>query len=246
MSSVSRVSKIEDLAKKEVLYKNGSPSNSTVYARTPVVITCVRWLAEKQKKFIALNINPKSISFSPKRRGVSQKTYGGSIRHATPRNRFAMHGNMDEFEAAFTFQTGNIIPVYLPNGELQNGDRLSVGGNPNIPHGLNALHMLFELLDENVIFAGKPNYHMVFLSSKLTPSIALQGFFQTDGPSMEESAGDGVSSKEYTMNLEVLSITPSFRSAAELSETWLRASSDYKNRPVTGTLVNDTPFNNIA
>jgi len=103
-----------------------------------------------------------------------------------------------------------------------------------------------ELLDENVIYRGRPNYHMIFYSSKKFPSLVMQGFFSNEGPDIPDEA-QSQSSFEYQLQFEAWDSHPKIRKAGEMARTYIENSRDMKvNRGTQGDVPQPPPTSSIA
>jgi hypothetical protein len=204
--------------------KTAGEVSTADYVHVPWILTCQRWLELKEKKFIALTVNPQTASLRFKRRQSSQVVHGGKIRHSAPRRRIHGYGQSDEPVLNITFQSSSIVPIFVPTNKQNpvNADTLSRGGSfsSQIPAGMNAFHMLMDLLNENVITdGGQPNYQMVFYHSLRFPHLMLTGYFDPEGPTIEDGA-EGSPSMNYSLDFEVYASYPRLHVGPEMARVF--------------------------
>lgn len=187
--------------------------------RRPFVLTTQGWLEEG--RYIYCRVNPRAAMWSMPLRSAEQLTMAGTVRH-TWRQQLSQGRSsyFGEPEIAFTFQSGNIMPV--------RPDRYTDPAKPrsemHLPRGLDNFYAFKELMNQPAIVndaAGDRRANVVYImyTSQIYPSIVLQGMFKQEGLSYPDTAEDP-NRIEWNATFTVYDSFPRFDRYDELVESW--------------------------
>lgn len=190
----------------------GLTNREKALARAPIIITCENWIA--YGRYIILWVNPSSVQWHFKMRGMEQQTRSGYIQHywrSVERSTF-----FDEPEIDITFQTGNILPVRLYESSWGGSSTVSY-----MPPGLLDYYDFFDLLDDKKILSdGRPNSVYILYHSLLYPSITLRGFFKPDAGITITDDAEHPSGHTWTSTFRIRASNPPFYRSNELFNAW--------------------------
>tara|TARA_R100000656_G_scaffold104176_1_gene76118 strand:+ start:146040 stop:146699 length:660 start_codon:yes stop_codon:yes gene_type:complete len=174
-----------------------------------------------QGRYILFWSGPQNTQWNFPLRASMQQTKSGTIHHVWRDS--SRETYYDEPTVAFTFQTGNIMPVRLRQG-VQNPDGVSqVAETISLPPGLLDLYDFFEILNaKRILSDGRPNYVYIAYHSLAFPEIFLRGFFQPEGFSFSEDAANPAQ-VTWQSTFKIHSSEPKFWSSARLKEAWITA-----------------------
>jgi hypothetical protein len=221
-------------------------------AYQPTIITSDDWLRQRRNssdyvgKGIALHGGIKTGSWSIPLRAADEDIKTGKARYSQER----VNGTRFDLQSvAFTFQGGNILPVY--QGFVAQGENLNVRANDltpvipiagakivpapqDLPPGLYDFYLFLQLINQpprlNARFdgdpdTGKPNYVWIQYSSLKFPRLLLKGYFTPEGLSVEDDVDD-MFNLTWTATFIVHEMTPSW-SGDRFSEEMVKV---YKER----------------
>lgn len=192
--------------------------------RNAFVLTSDLWQSDSIAKKLVLHAGPSEVQWSIPLRSSTEDTKGGRAHYMQSRPR---GGNKRTYfnlpTAAFTFQTGNILPMAITGTEttLNNGvktDEKKLAGF-QVPFGLQDFYYFLELINQPPIVPsgtseGKHNYIWVYYSSLQFPKIVLKGYFEPDGVSWTDSA-EAPNSFTWSASMAVYESTPELEEPLE-------------------------------
>jgi len=161
--------------------------------RTPFYLTCRKW-----DFVVLLYCNPSEVEFRFPWRESDQEVKGGMVRHSW-RNKGTY---LKEPIISFTFQTGNIMPRVVNNEVIMSP-------------GLTNLYYIMELLDEDRIYKGQPNYVEIAFNSMTFPVLVLSGFFSPDDFTIPQSSED-IHGFSFTLEFTARKFFPDITSKSQL------------------------------
>jgi hypothetical protein len=162
-------------------------------------------------KHILFWSGPSNTTWSFQQRGTIQQTRTGHIAHYWRDDKRSTF--FDDPTVAFTFQTGNIMPVRTVGNSLV-----------TFPPGLLDYYDFFTFMDEKKILPdGRPNFINIVYHSLLYPTILLRGFFEPETViSVVEEAGRpaGVT---WNATFRIRSSDPPFYDGKKLRDSWYQS-----------------------
>lgn len=185
--------------------RNGVP-------RTPFIMTTKLW--RKTNNYLTWFCNPSDCSWKIPLRGAEQLTKTGRVTHNwfdPVRKTF-----YDEPEITFSFQSGNIFPVFAPPPN-------DAGTKPVISEGLNNFYVFIEMVQQaRQLDDGSTNTVIIWYNSMIFPNLVLEGMFKPEGISFNDSAESPHQVTNWSATFTVYKTVPSFFSASELIDTFNR------------------------
>lgn len=171
-----------------------------------------------QGRYILFWSGPSNTSWSFPTRSSVQQTKSGTITHYW-RDAYRQ-SFFDEPSVSFTFQAGNIMPVrVMDTSQGQSAGTVTT----SLPFGLMDFYDFFDILNQPKILSdGRPNFVYIAYHSLVYPEIFLRGFFEPDGISFSEDAGNPAS-LTWTAKFKIRSTEPPFWSPAQLAAAWQSA-----------------------
>lgn len=156
--------------------------------------------------FIKCFCNPTSGNWNFNKRGAFTKTAGGGV-HNTWRNRH--RGTyFDVFPLALEFQAGNIHPSAAHNVDLTDTPRaLAARNNPRVPPGLDNWYRFLALADSRTLDGNGPNNVILIWHTRVFPNLWVEGFFDDQSISMNETADNGNTAR-WSATLQVVRTVP--------------------------------------
>ncbi len=203
--------------------------------RRPFVLTCQQWIEEG--RYIYCRVNPRSAVWTMPLRKADQLTMAGTVQH-TWRQQLSVNRSsyFGEPEIAFTFQSGNIMPV-RPDRYI---DPARPRAETSLPRGLDNYYAFKELLNQPAIVndaTGDRRANVVYImyTSQVYPSIVLTGMFKQEGLSTADTAEDP-NRVEWNATFTVFDSFPRFDRYDELVQSWRLADlAPTKGAPDTNT-----------
>lgn len=153
--------------------------------RTPWTMTTTEWLQQSPPRALVWEANPMDVTWSMPQRSMHTKNLYGTVLHVWPntqRNTF-----YDEFRLHMNFQSGSIMPVFIPDGSGGLGTWEPSGGLANFYDFMN-------LVDAPKLTQGSdsspPRANLVIIqyNSALFPELTLTGMFDSNGISFTDSS----------------------------------------------------------
>ena len=170
---------------KGVSFNIGVKAKENGIKRQPWVMTTTEWLTESNPRALLWDVNPSDVTWSMPQRSMHTKNLYGTVLHVWPntqRNTF-----YDEFRLHMNFQSGSIMPVFIPNGKGTRGQWVASGGLANF-------YDFMQLVDCPKLTRGtstspaRANLVTIQYNSNLFPQLSLTGMFDSNGITFTDSA----------------------------------------------------------
>lgn len=205
------------------------------HERIPFWISCLRWIADEN--YIVLYCNPSTVEFSFPWREAEQETKGGIVRHSWYDNKRKTY--MKDPKLNFTFQTGNILPRAVQRFEEPSittpipspvptalstvasnlgsyrAAQIRADYDVKMAPGLVNMYAMMELLDEQRIWKGRPNYVQIGFNSWTFPVLTLVGFFDPSDFLIPQTA-ENPNSVEFSISFTMRESDPHLTKATDL------------------------------
>ena len=180
----------------------GPYANSLGKERRGFVLTSDLWIS--QNKALMLHAGPSEVAWTLGLRASTEDIKDGRAHYMQSRSSAAGRTYFNLPTAAFTFQTGNILPIPIsvtagtsgPANPVQDPQTGKVVEGPQavaIPYGLQDFYYFMDLVNQDPLIPSGPNegahnYLWVFYTSRQFPQIVLKGFIEPEGVSWSDSA----------------------------------------------------------
>lgn len=176
-------------------YNRGKKAEQNGTQRTPWVMTTTQWLSEKTPRALVWDVNPSDVTWSMPQRSMHTKNLYGTVLHVWPntnRNTF-----YDEFRLHMNFQSGSIMPVFLPGSVINKKTGESRTGNGDswiASGGLTNFYDFMQLVDAPKLTVGtekspaRANLVTIQYNSNLFPQLTLTGMFDSNGITFTDSS----------------------------------------------------------
>ena len=182
----------------------GPYANSLGKERRGFVLTSDLWMS--QNKALLLHAGPAEVAWTLGLRASTEDIKDGRAHYMQSRSSSTRTGRtyFNLPTAAFTFQSGNILPIPIDavfgtsgpsfnpaTGEVVDKNTKTVGAST--PYGLQDFYYFMDLVNQDPLIPSGPNegahnYLWVFYTSRQFPQIVLKGFIEPDGISWADSA----------------------------------------------------------
>ncbi len=198
---------------------------------TQFVMTCQKWL--EAGDYIYFHVAPSQAQWSMNLRIAERKTLAGTVQHAWRNLRTVQRPSyFSEPVISFSFQSGNIIPIYSPGAKAQNDGGTTPQQNAappapviSMPPGHVNFYRFLDLLNESRIVEGtdgsgrQSNIVYIMYHSRVFPSIVLAGMFQPESFSFSEDATNP-NQINWNASFTVYDSFPRFDNSSALISTW--------------------------
>ena len=181
-------------------------------SREGFILTSDQWIAEN--KALVLHAGPNSVSWNMALRAQDEENKAGHARYAQAR--FGKDSATPVFfdfpKLTFQFQSGNIMPI--PGFMNEH----------SMAHGHKDFYHFFELMNQPPIIAsgekeGKHNYTWIFYTSLQFPKLVLQGYFEPEGVSWEDTA-EAATAINWNASFIAHEMTPNLWEYSELEDAY--------------------------
>lgn len=171
---------------------------------------------------IVLHAGPKQAEWSFQRRGSEEEIASGVVRYSHARLKKSSAGPvfMANPKVTFTFQGGNIMPVYA---SLLRGQGVIVKPVAIAP-GLRDWYLFNSLINQpDKMPDGSPNYVWIYYNSHKYPSLLLKGYFQPEAISITDASEEPFS-LEWSAGFTVYESSPELHDGdaliSEFNSAW--------------------------
>jgi hypothetical protein len=173
-------------------------------------------LWSEQNRALVLHAGPSDANWSLAVRAADEEIKAGHVRCAQARRSAYGHGSRSTFldfpKVSFTFQAGNILPIYGTLNEV------------TVPYGLEDFYAMMELLDQPPLIPsgpneGKHNYVWIYYTSLILPQAVLKGYFEPGGLSWDDAA-EAPTTLMWPMEFIVHEMSPEFGITSDLVDAY--------------------------
>lgn len=167
--------------------------------RSPWVMTTTEWMSPQVDGFgpapapraLVWDANPSDVTWTMAQRSMHTKNLYGTVLHVWPntkRNTF-----YDEFRLHMNFQSGSIMPVFLPD---RPNSSTSIFGEWQPSGGLANFYDFMQLVDAPKLTTGtdtrpaRANLVVIQYNSNIFPQLTLTGMFDSNGITFTDTSQD--------------------------------------------------------
>lgn len=203
----------------------GGQTNGT--ERVGTVLTSDLW--REQNRALTLHAGPSDANWTLGLRSTDEEIAAGHVRFAHARQATGSRGSRSTFldfpKVSFTFQAGNILPLFRELNEA------------SVPYGLEDFYAMTELLDQPPLIPsgpneGKHNYVWIFYTSLILPQAVLRGYFEPGGMSWNDDA-EAPTTLTWPMEFIVHEMSPGFGLTSDLVDAYTSFMRNATTRVIT-------------